>query len=58
MIAHSFAQNGATVYISGRRKDVLDKVAGSFGSLEGAVYPYVHHYTNYGWIDSPVQRGL
>ncbi|PBK75143.1 NAD(P)-binding protein [Armillaria solidipes] len=36
MIARGLAENGAKVYISGRRKDVLDKVVAS-GSINGTV---------------------
>jgi len=37
MIAHGLAANGAKVYITGRREDVLQKVADSFGKEDGLI---------------------
>lgn len=39
MIAHGLAANKAKVYIAGRRLEVLEKVAGRFGSEEGRIIP-------------------
>ena len=42
MIAEGLAANGAKVYIGGRRKDVLDKVADKWAKQgKGAIIPYV-----------------
>ena len=40
MIAKGLAVNGAKVYISGRRKEVLEKVAASLGEVKGTIHPY------------------
>ncbi len=39
MITKGLAENGAKVYITGRRKEVLEKVANS-GAIQGTVIPY------------------
>lgn len=39
MISKGLAENGAKVYITGRRKEVLEKVVAS-GSIKGTVIPY------------------
>jgi NAD(P)-dependent dehydrogenase (short-subunit alcohol dehydrogenase family) len=42
MIAEGLAANGAKVYIGGRRKEVLDKVADKWEKHDkGAIIPYV-----------------
>lgn len=39
MIAHGLAANGAKVYITGRRTDVLQKVADAWGTQNGSIVP-------------------
>ncbi len=41
MIARGLAENGARVYITGRRKEILEKVVNS-GTIKGDVVAYVH----------------
>lgn len=41
MIAHGLAANGAKVYITGRRMEVLRSVAGDYGRMGGMIVPYV-----------------
>ena len=44
MIARGLAENGARVYITGRRKEILEKVVNS-GVIKGDVVAYVHGYS-------------
>jgi NADP-dependent 3-hydroxy acid dehydrogenase YdfG len=50
MISHGLASSGAKVYITGRRLDVLQKVADSWNQRErrGTIIPYdlEYHSTN------------
>lgn len=39
MIAHGLAINGAKVYISGRRKEVLESAAAALGAAKGSIHP-------------------
>lgn len=39
MVAQGLAINGAKVYISGRRKDVLEKAAASVANARGTILP-------------------
>lgn len=39
MITHGLAANGAKVYITGRRKEVLQKVSDSWTGEKGAILP-------------------
>ena len=52
MIAEGLAANGAKVYIGGRRKEVLDKVADKWATHDkGAIIPYVR--TIVAFVHSP-----
>lgn len=37
MIAQGLARNGATVYITGRRKEALDKAVKEYGGKDGKI---------------------
>lgn len=39
MIARGLATNGAKVYISGRRREVLENAAGALGPAKGSIHP-------------------
>ncbi len=41
MIAKAFAANGAKIYITGRRLDVLEKAAASVIGISGSIVPSV-----------------
>ncbi|KAK0199316.1 hypothetical protein DFS33DRAFT_1388764 [Desarmillaria ectypa] len=46
MIAKAFAANGAKVYITGRRMDVLEKAAASVTGIPGSIVPLQMDVTN------------
>ena len=49
MIAEGLAANGAKVYIGGRRKEVLEKVADKWEKPDkGAIIPYVRSIVAFG----------
>ncbi|KAF9010339.1 NAD(P)-binding protein [Hymenopellis radicata] len=56
MIAKGFAANGAKVYITGRREEVLRKAAASLSAKEGVLIPIVMDVTNQTSIDNAVKH--
>ncbi|KAF9010338.1 NAD(P)-binding protein [Hymenopellis radicata] len=56
MIAKGFAANGAKVYITGRREEVLRKAAASLSAKEGVLIPIVMDVTDQTSIDNAVKH--
>lgn len=46
MIAKGFAANGAKVYITGRRREVIDQVANAWKEESGSIISCVHQPLN------------
>lgn len=46
MISQGLAANGAKVYITGRRKEVLDQVANAWKEESGSIISCVHQLLN------------
>lgn len=55
-IAKAFAANGAKVYITGRRLDVLEKAAASVTGVSGSILPLQMDVTDEGSVQGGVQH--